>query len=107
MASQPGQPAQRLTVMLRSRDHARHHSLAIALLARAKRGHLAGATLLQAVEGQGRSGVLHHQHLFREDTPLSLVVVDDATKIAAFLEHNRDLLGDALVVVDDVIAFHA
>jgi PII-like signaling protein len=99
--------SQRLTIMLRSSDHAHHHSLATDLLTRAKKSHLAGATLLQAVEGQGRSGVVHHQHLFREDMALSLVIVDDEDKITAFVEHNQDVLGHAFVIVDDVTAFRA
>ncbi|MHB1781192.1 MAG: DUF190 domain-containing protein [Acidimicrobiales bacterium] len=98
---------QRMTVMLGSRDHAHHHSLATEVLARAKRANLAGATLLQAEEGQGRSGALHRHHLFREDMSLSLVVVDSEAKIAPFLDSIREVLGDALVIVEDVTAFRA
>jgi PII-like signaling protein len=98
---------QRLTVMLNSRDHAHHHSLATEVLSRARRAHLAGATLLHAVEGHGRSGALHRQHLFAEDVPLAILIVDDATKIEAFLEDIRPLIGDSVVVLDDVVAFRA
>jgi PII-like signaling protein len=101
------QRMQRLTIMLRSRDHCHHHSLALELLARAKRTHMAGATLFQGVEGQGRSGDLHRDHLLREDSPLSLVIVDEPEKIAAFLAAIRPVAGGALVVIDDVVAFRA
>lgn len=98
---------QRLTVMLSSRDHAHHHSLATEILSRARRGHLAGATLLHAVKGQGRSGTVHRQHLFAEDVPLSIMVVDSAPKIEAFLEGIRPVIGDSLVIIEDVTAFRA
>lgn len=107
MSDAPRPSYQRLTVMLRSRDHFRHHSLDTEILSRARKAHLAGATLLEAVEGRGRSGVLHHQHLFRDDTPLCILVVDRADKLAAFLEECRELLDDAVVVIDDVTAFRA
>ena len=101
----PGTPAQRLTIMLHATEHAHHHSLAVELLARAKRAHLAGATLLEAVEGRGRSGMLHRQHLFGEDTPLSLLIVDEKDKIAAFLDQNHDALAHTVIILDDVTAF--
>jgi len=95
----------RLTVMLNSRNHAHHHSLATVVLSRARRAHLAGATLLHAVEGQGRSGTLHRQHLFAEDLPLAILIVDNTSKIEAFLEDIRPVIGDSLVILDDVVAF--
>jgi PII-like signaling protein len=93
--------------MLRSTDHAHHHSLATELIARARKYGMRGATLLEAVEGQGPSGAVHRQHLFREDTPISLVIVDETAKIASFVDDNREVLGHSLVVVDDVTAFRA
>ncbi|MDA8295818.1 MAG: DUF190 domain-containing protein [Actinomycetota bacterium] len=98
---------QRLTVMLQTRDHSHHHSLATELLSRARKAHLAGATLLAGVEGEGRSGVRHHQHLFYDDAPLSLVIVDDRESLARFILECQELLGDAVVVLDDVDAFRA
>jgi hypothetical protein len=100
-------PMQRLTVMLSSRDHAHHHSLATELLSRARRAKLAGATMMHAVEGQGRSGTLHRQHFFAEDVPVAILIVDDATKIEAFLKDVRPTIGDSLVIIEDVTAFRA
>jgi uncharacterized protein len=100
-------PMQRLTVMVNSRDHDHHHSLATEVLSRARRAHLAGATLLHAAEGHGRSGTLHRQHLFAEDVPLAILIVDDVAKIDAFLNDIRPVIKDSLVVLDDVVAFRA
>ncbi|MHB1508738.1 MAG: DUF190 domain-containing protein [Acidimicrobiales bacterium] len=96
---------QRLTIMLGTRDRSHHHSLATEVLARAKKAHMAGATLLQAQEGQGRSGTVHRQHLFSEDASLSLIIVDSEDKISALLSEIDKMLGDALVILDDVSAF--
>lgn len=97
--------ARRLTILLRSRDHAHHHSLATELLKRARHARLAGATMLQAVQGQGRSGNVHRQHLFSEDVPISIVIVDEGPKIAAFVEQIADLVDRSVVVVEPITAF--
>ncbi len=98
---------QRLTVLLGPRDHVHHHSVAIELLARARAARLSGATLLEAVEGQGRSGVVHRPHLFSADSPLCLLIVEDPAKLERFIEENRDLLESAIVVIDEVKALRA
>jgi len=57
-------PMRRLTVMLRSDDRAHLHSLAIEVLALAKRANMAGATLLEdhgAHEGRGAHGHGAHE----------------------------------------------
>lgn len=104
--SQP-QPARRLTVLLRSGDLSHHRSLATVLLARAKKGGLAGATLVEAAEGQGTRGVVHHQHLLRSDVSLALICVDEPMSIDEFVRANHDLLDGLVVVVEDVQARRA
>ncbi|HET8990414.1 MAG TPA: DUF190 domain-containing protein [Acidimicrobiales bacterium] len=106
LSSQP-QPARRLTVLLRSGDLSRHRSLATLILARAKKSGLAGATLVEAVEGQGARGVVHHQHLLRSDVSLALICVDDPATIDTFVSESSDLLDGLVVVVEDVRAQRA
>jgi len=107
MDAHGGRAMQRLTVMANSRDRTHHHSLATEVLARARHAHLAGATVVAGMEGLGHSGVLHRRHVFGEDVPLAIVIVDEGSKIQAFVEASRDALGDALVIVEDVTAFRA
>ena len=107
MTDWPAAKCQRLTVMLQARDQAHHHSLATELLSRARKARLAGATLFEGVESKGQSSVPRRQHLFRDDAPLSLVIVDDRKSLARFLGECQELLGDAVVVLDDVDAFRA
>lgn len=97
-----GGVARRLTVHLGVRDRAGHHSLVVELLARARRAEMAGATVLEATVGFGASGTVHRAQLWRPDTPLVLVLVDEPEAIDAFLHDAATLLHDVLVVVDDV-----
>lgn len=98
---------QRLTVMLHSRDHSHHHSLAIEILSRARKAHLAGATLMAAMEGQGRSGTVHKHHAFMDDVPMAVVIVDSKENIEEFYRLIHPHIGEALALVEDVIAFRA
>jgi uncharacterized protein len=98
---------QRLTVMLHSRDHSHHHSLAIEILSRARKAHLAGATLMTGMEGLGRSGTVHKHHAFMDDIPLAIVIVDSKEHINEFHNLISPHIGGALTLVEDVIAFRA
>jgi PII-like signaling protein len=91
-----------MTVLLRSGDLRHHRSLATVLLARAKKKGLAGATLVEAAEGQGGRGVVHHQHLLRADVSLAVICVDDPASIDEFVKDSQDLLDGLVVVVEDV-----
>lgn len=102
-----GVRGQRLTILLGSRDHAGHHSLSTELLSRARKAGLAGATLLQGVEGRGRSGRLHRRHVVGEDAPVAIVIVDTPEKIEAFRDSLSSLGSTLVTVVDDVTAFRA
>ncbi|HTW98829.1 MAG TPA: DUF190 domain-containing protein [Acidimicrobiales bacterium] len=118
-------PMRRLTVMLRSDDRAHLHSLAIEVLALAKRANMAGATLLEdhgAHEGRGAHGHGAHEvsdagegpeqggsstrprHL-GEGAPLTVVIVDTSDRISSFFPSIADLAGAAAIEVDDVSAY--
>lgn len=104
-AQLPIPDACRLTIMLHSRDHAHHHSLATEILNRARNARLIGATMLQAVEGQGRSRSVHRQHLFSDDVPLSIVIIDEEMKVTAFVEALGELLQTSFVLIEPVTAY--
>lgn len=85
-------PGTRLTILLGVRDQTHHRSLSAILLDRAHQAGLRGATVFQASEGYGTSGTLHRTHLFAEDAPLNLVIVDTTERIDAFVAGVGDLL---------------
>jgi hypothetical protein len=67
------------TVTAASRALADHHRLAVELLARAKRSGLAGATVLPGFDR----------------ATLRIVVVDDRSRLDAWLDACADLIGSA------------
>lgn len=99
--------AQRLSILLGSRDHAGHHSLAVEILGKARSSGFAGATLLQAERGVGRSGVVHEEHLLREDAPLCILIVDSKDRISWLVGELRSLRSQVRLVVTDVDATRA
>ena len=98
----PTRPAKRLTVFLHSRQRVGHHSLVVELLHEARRLGLSGATVVRAGSGFGHSGRHHATHMFAEDAPETLVVVDDAARVDSFARKVAELAPDVLVVASDV-----
>ncbi len=97
-----GKVGKRVTFLIGVRDSVHHHSLMSELLQRAHHAKLAGATVFQGYEGFGASGVVHQTHLFVEDAPISIVMIDTPDKINAFLNELDGLLDNIFVIVDDV-----
>lgn len=97
-----GTPAKRLTIHITARDHVRHGSLEVELLKRARRAKLGGATVFRGDEGFGASGHIYREHLFGEDRPLVVVIIDDPHRIDTFLDGVTDILTGAVVTVEDV-----
>ncbi len=65
---------------------------------------LAGATVLRAIEGFGKSSRLHTAHILRlsEDLPIVIECVDTADKIEAILPTLDAMIGDGLVTLERV-----
>jgi PII-like signaling protein len=97
-----GRPAVRLTLLMSVHDHARHRSLEMELLKRARRSNLAGATVFEGDEGYGASGNVHRAHALSDDRPLAIVIIDSAAKIGAFLDEVAGLLDGVLVTISEV-----
>jgi len=95
-------PGRRISILLTSHDHAHHHSLMSELVHRAHSSKMAGATVFQAQEGYGASGLLHRRHLLSDDAPVTVVIVDEPDKVDSFLNSVEDLLTSELVVIDDL-----
>jgi len=102
MAGPTRRRASELTIHLNTHDHAHHHSLLIELVKRARRAKMAGATVLEGVEGYGTSGTTQRHHLVGGNAPLTFIMVDDAERINRFLAELGQLLHHVLVTVHDV-----
>lgn len=99
-------PAQRVTVFCGETDKApgSHQPLYAEIVRRARAAGLAGATVIRGMEGFGASSVVHTTRLLSlsEDLPMVVVLVDTPAKVQAFLPQLDELVGEGLVIVDDV-----
>jgi hypothetical protein len=95
---------QRLTIYIGESDRYGHTPLATEIVQRAHAAGLAGASVFRGVEGYGASNHIHTTRILSlsDDLPIAIVIVDRPDAIAAFFPHLDELIGDGLVVVDDV-----
>jgi PII-like signaling protein len=69
---------------------------------RARKVKLAGATAFEAYEGYGASGLLHRTHSLSDDAPVTIMIIDRAERVEAFLLEAKDLLESVLVTIADL-----
>jgi uncharacterized protein len=101
-------PAQRLTVIVGESDTVGHRPVYTEIVHRAHAAGLIGASVFRGIEGFGATGRVHTTRLLdlAEDLPVSVVIVDSAEKIEAFLPELEAIVGDGLVLVEDVQVVH-
>jgi uncharacterized protein len=93
-----------LTVFIGEYDRYHHHSLADAILERARQEGLAGATILRGIEGFGPSGRLKTTRLLSssDDLPILIQIIDGAHQIERFLPVLDRMISQGLVTMEDV-----
>lgn len=96
--------ALRLTVFIGESDTWHHKPLFSEIVHRARRAGLAGATVFRGIEGYGASSAIHTTRLLSlsEDLPVSIIIVDSAERIRAFLPQLDELITEGLILLDDV-----
>jgi PII-like signaling protein len=101
-------PAQRLTVIVGESDTVGHRPLYTEIVHRAHEAGLIGASVFRGIEGFGATGQVHTTRLLdlAEDLPVTVVIVDNAERIGAFLPQLEELVGDGLVLLEDVQVVH-
>lgn len=97
-------PAQRLTVIVGESDSVEHRPLYTEIVHRAHAAGLIGASVFRGIEGFGASSRVHTTRILSlaEDLPVSVVIIDTAERIQAFLPALEEIVGDGLVLVEDV-----
>lgn len=85
-----------------------HQPLYEAIVMKAREEHLAGATVLRATMGYGKSSRLHTTKILRlsVDLPLVIEIVDSEEKINAFLPTLEQMMGSGLVTLEKARVLH-
>lgn len=96
--------ALRLTVFVGEDDMWRHRPLYHEIVHRAHTAGLAGATVLRGIEGYGASSRIHTTRLLSlsEDLPVAVIIVDAADRVREFLPQLDELIGQGMVILDEV-----
>lgn len=69
---------------------------------RARDAKMAGATVLRALFGFGRSAHQHRRHLLEDDQSLVIEIVDDDARLRAFVAELADISGIGLMTLETV-----
>ncbi|MGH7995652.1 MAG: DUF190 domain-containing protein [Opitutaceae bacterium] len=85
-----------------------HQPLYEAIVLKAREMHLAGATVLRAQMGFGKSSRLHTNKILRlsGDLPIVIEIVDTEEKINAFLPVIDGMIGSGLVTLEKARVLH-
>lgn len=96
--------ATRLTIYIKESDQWHHRPLYTEIVHRAHAAGLAGASVFRGIEGYGKSNHIHTSRILSlsEDLPVSVVIVDTAQRVRAFLPEVDELVTEGLVLVDEV-----
>jgi len=97
-------PAIRLTVFLTDTGSYHHRPLGNEIVRRARKAGLAGATVFHGVEGFGASSCIHSTQVMRlcNERPVRVVIVDEPSRIRAFLPEVEKLVDHGMAVLEHV-----
>jgi PII-like signaling protein len=97
-----------LRIYVGDADRWHHQPLYEAIVMKARELHLAGATVLRASMGFGKSSRLHTSKILRLsiDLPVVIEIVDAPERIDAFLPVLEPMLGGGLVTLEKIRVLH-
>jgi PII-like signaling protein len=95
--------AQMIRIHFGEDDRWKGQPLYEAIVEEARRQDLAGATVYRGIEGYGASSRIHRKHLLTSsDLPVMVCVIDEASKIQAFLPTLERMVSEGLIAISDV-----
>lgn len=91
-----------LRIFTSTADRCGLEPLYLAIVARARAQHLAGATVLRGPLGFGRTAQVHESHLWppAQDLPVVIEIVDSEEKITGFLPVLDAMMESGLVTLE-------
>ncbi|MCS6839194.1 MAG: DUF190 domain-containing protein [Roseiflexaceae bacterium] len=104
-----GEPLQRVRIYLSERDSAEGQPLYLVALDRLRREGASGATALRGIAGFGAGQRLRTAGIadFGQQAPVIIEWLDRAERVARVLPALDELLGDALITIEDIRAYRA
>jgi PII-like signaling protein len=96
------QPAKLLRLHLTERDRHQGKPLYEAIVETCRELDIAGATVFRGLEGYGESAEIHRPHVFGNDLPIVIQVVDSADNIARLLPVLEEMMDKGLIALSDV-----
>ena len=93
-----------LRIFIGESDRHGQHPLYEAIVLKARKTGLAGATVVRGVMGFGKNSVIHTAKILRlsEDLPMVIEIVDSLDKVEAFLPVLDEIITDGLVTMERV-----
>jgi uncharacterized protein len=96
------QPGKLLRVYVNKDDSYDGKPLYEAIVDRCRELKVAGATAFRAFEGFGETAELHHQHLFRDDQPIVITIVERPEKAEEILPVLEGMMNGGIIAVTEV-----
>ncbi len=97
-------PAKMVQIFIGENDQWHDKPLYHAIVESARSHEIAGATVCRGIEGFGASSRIHQRQLLRlsSDLPLVVTIIDEATKIDAFMPVLSGMVSEGLIAISDV-----
>src|SRR6267143_1553368 len=97
------EPVKLLLMFVNESDTRHNVPLYQSIVERLRQLHLAGATAHAGLFGFGHHSRVHHKGLFgiADDRPITIIAVDEESKIRAVLPEMRTMIHEGLILVLD------
>ena len=96
-------PAKLVRIYIGDTDTWHGQSLYNAIVERAKKEGLAGATVTRGIEGFGANSRIHTTSILRlsEDLPVKIEIIDIAERIEGFLPLLEEMVTEGIITIQD------
>jgi PII-like signaling protein len=96
-------PGKIVTIYIGNRDRWHGQSLYNAIVQRARERGMAGATVVEGIEGFGAHSRIHRASLLdiSADLPIKVEIVDSAKRIEEFLPELKEMVAEGLIITRD------
>ena len=94
----------RLTVFVEESRQVHHRPVYAEIVRRAHAAGLAGASAFRGFEGYGTASQIRTSRVLSlsDDLPVMVVIVDEESRVRAFLPELSELVGQGLALLDEV-----